>query len=142
MAYSNQILEGLEENDPSLGREMKDRLYTLEDVEGAADRPIQKKLSSMDDREIALLLRGRSEGFTQKILGNVSNARAKQVKEESEITGAAPKIEIEAVARDSLAWFRLGREEGRIWMHKDEAREQRSFKDVLNENWTYTGTGS
>ena len=120
MAFGGRLLEELEESDPSLSREMKDRLYTLEDIAGAADRPIQEKLRTMDDRDIALLLRGRSEAFTNKILGNISSARKDRVKEESEIMGPAPKIETEAAAREFLAWFRLNREEGRILMLSDE----------------------
>jgi flagellar motor switch protein FliG len=120
IAFSGQLLEDLEESDPSLGREMKDRLYTLEDVANAADRPIQEKLRTMDDRDIALLLRGRSETFTQKILWNISTARADRVKEESEIMGAVPKIEAEAAAREFLSWFRQSLDEGRILMLTDE----------------------
>ena len=67
LSFGSQILEKLEENDPFLGRAMKDRLYTLDDICGAADRPIQEKLRAMEDKEIALLLKGRSEAFTQKI---------------------------------------------------------------------------
>ena len=118
--FGDRLLEELEDEDPSLGREMKDRLYTLEDVAAAADRPIQDKLRTMDDRQIALLLRSRSESFTQKILRNLSSARAGRVREESEIMGPVPPMETEEAARDFLAWFRLSREEGRILMLSDE----------------------
>jgi len=123
IAFSGQLLDGLEKSDPSLSKEMKDRLYTLEDVADAADRPIQEKLRSMDDKEIALLLKGRSEPFTQKIMWNISSARADRIKEESEIMGAVPKIEAEAAAREFLSWFRQSLDEGRILMLSD--------KDVL-----------
>jgi flagellar motor switch protein FliG len=119
-SYGSRLLEELEENDPSLSREMKDRLYTLDDVCGAADRPLQEKLRIMEDREIVMLIRGRSMAFTQKILGNLSSARAKQIGEESEILGPVPKIETEAAAREFLSWFRQSREEGRILMLSDE----------------------
>ena len=120
LSFGGRLLDELEEDDPSLSREMKDRLYTLEDICNAADRPIQEKLRAMDDKEIALLLRGRSEAFTQKIKKNISNARAVRIKEESDIMGPVPKIETEAIARDFLSWFRLNREEGRILMLSDE----------------------
>ena len=120
LAFGDRLLDEMEDDDPSLSREMKDRLYTLEDVCNAADRPIQEKLRGMDDREIALLIRGRSESFTKKILRNISTARAQRVREESEILGQVPKIETEAAARDFLSWFRLNREEGRILMLSDE----------------------
>ena len=120
LKFSGELLDGLEEGDPSLSREMRDRLYSLDDVAGASDRPIQEKLRAMQDREIALLLHGRSETFIQKILKNISQARAERVKEESEIIGSVPKIEAEAASREFLSWFRLNREEGRILMLSDE----------------------
>ena len=120
MAFGSQILEQLEEEDPYLGREMKQRLYTLDDVCNASDKPIQAKLKSMDDREIALLLRSRSDAFTNKIIWNLSKGRAERVKEESEIIGAVPKIEVEAVTREFLEWFRQNLEDGRILMLSSE----------------------
>ena len=120
VAFGGRLLDELEEEDPSIGKGMKDRLYTLEDICGAADRPIQEKLRSMDDKEIALLLKGRSDAFTAKIVWNLSKTRMERVKEESEIMGPIPKIESEAVAREFLAWFRVNREEGRILMLSGE----------------------
>ena len=120
MAFGGRLLEELEENDPSLSREMKDRLYTLDDVCNAADRPIQEKLRTLNDREIALLLKGRPEAFKSKILSNVSSARSERIRDESEIMGPVPKIEMEAAAREFLSWFRESREEGRILMLSDE----------------------
>jgi flagellar motor switch protein FliG len=119
VSFGDRILEEVEQADPELGRGLKDRLYTLEDIAGAADRPIQDKLRSMPDREIALLLRDRSEKFTRKILGNLSSGREARVREEGQILGPVPKIESEAAAREFLAWFRLNREEGRILMNDD-----------------------
>jgi flagellar motor switch protein FliG len=127
LSFGDRILEELEERDPELSREMKDRLCTLEDVPLAPDRPIEEKLRSMDDQEIVLLLRGRKEAFTRKILSNLSEGRAERIREESEIMGPVPKIEIEAAAREFLAWFRangpwLDREEGRLLMlHNEDA---------------------
>lgn len=123
VSFGGRLLQALETDDPSLSREMKDRLHTLEDIVDAADRPIQEKLRAMSDRDIVLLLRGRTEEFTQKIMWNISSVRAARIKEESEIMGPVPKIEAEAAAREFLEWFRLNREEGRILMLQD--------KDVL-----------
>jgi len=120
LAFGSKLLGELEENDPSIGKEMKDRLYTLEDICGAADRPIQEKLRGMEDKEVALLLKGRSDAFTQKIMWNISRTRAERINEELEIMGPVPKIETEAAAREFLAWFRLNREEGRILMLSGE----------------------
>jgi flagellar motor switch protein FliG len=119
-SFGERLLLELEEDDPDIGRSLKDRLYTLDDVIEADNRPIQEKLKAMNDRDIALLLKGRSPGFTAKILSNVSVNRRTLIREEVEILGPVPKIEVEAAARDFLSWFRLGREEGKILLRTDE----------------------
>ncbi|MDR1862794.1 MAG: flagellar motor switch protein FliG [Treponema sp.] len=120
LSFGDRLLEELEEKDPALGRTLKERFYTLEDIAGAADRPIQEKLRAMSDRDIAILLKGGPEKFTAKILSNLSSGREGQVREEMEIMGKIPKIETEAAAREFLGWFRLNREEGRILMLDDK----------------------
>ncbi|MDR0450046.1 MAG: flagellar motor switch protein FliG, partial [Treponema sp.] len=74
-AFGDRILEELEGEDPDLGRNLKERLYTLEDVIRAEDKPLQEKLRAMTDRDIALLLKGKEPGFTGKILSNLSAQR-------------------------------------------------------------------
>jgi flagellar motor switch protein FliG len=120
VSFGDRLLDELSYEDPELGKGLKDRLYTLDDVVLASDRPIQEKLRTMPDKDIALLIKGRSVGFVKKILDNLSTGRREQIKEEGEIRGAVPKIEAEAAAREFLAWFRLNREEGRILMMNDE----------------------
>ncbi|MDR1058283.1 MAG: flagellar motor switch protein FliG [Treponema sp.] len=120
LSFGDRLLEQLGEEDPALSRTIKDRLYTLDDVVKAEDRAVQERLREMPDRDIALLLRNRSGEFTAKILSNLSRGREERVREEGEILGPVPRIEAEAAAREFLAWFRLGREEGRIIMMDDD----------------------
>jgi flagellar motor switch protein FliG len=119
-AFGDQILQELEYADPDLGRDLKERLYTLDDVVKADDRPLQEKLKSMKDRDIALLLKGRGPEFTEKLLANVSAQRRAQIREEGEILGAVSKRDCDEAAREFLSWFRLSREEGRILLLSDE----------------------
>lgn len=120
ISFGGRIMEELAGSDPELGRGLKDRLYTLDGLVSASGRPIQEKLRSMSDRDIALLLKGRPVEFTDKIYDNLSSGRAARVREESGIMGPVPKIEIEAVQREFLGWFRLAREEGKIFLKEDE----------------------
>jgi flagellar motor switch protein FliG len=120
LSFGDRLLRELEEKAPGLGRNIKERLYTLEDVIRACDRPLQEKLRSMSDRDIVLLLKGRSGGFVEKIYANLSAGRRELIREEAEFTGPVPKVEADAAARDFLAWFRLNREEGRIILMDDE----------------------
>jgi flagellar motor switch protein FliG len=119
-SFGERLLSELEEDDPDIGRTLKDRLYTLEDVIEAANRPIQEKLKGMDNRDIALLLKGRSLKFTEKILSNVSANRRASVLEEQEYMGPVLRKEADAVAREFLSWFRIARESGRIFLYTDK----------------------
>ncbi|MDR2101243.1 MAG: flagellar motor switch protein FliG, partial [Treponema sp.] len=119
-SFGDQLLEELEEENPELGRDLKERLYVLDDVIKMEDRTLQKKLQTMSNREIVLLLKGRSGDFTEKILSNVSAQRRALIREEGELMGGVSKKDVDTAARDFLAWFRLNREEGHILLVDDE----------------------
>jgi flagellar motor switch protein FliG len=121
---SSEIIKELEENDPELGRVIKEKVYTLSDLLDAEDLPIQKKLAAMETKDIILLLKARAgqddtKQFREKILGNLSQGRREIILEEEEITGAVPRREVEEAAVAFLSWFRQSREEGTILMKSD-----------------------
>jgi flagellar motor switch protein FliG len=120
LAFGDRILEELEDVDESLSRDLKGRLHTLEDVVRAGDRPLQEKLRNMSERDIALLLKGRSVAFIEKIMANVSSHRRDLIREEDEILGTVSRRDADKAGEEFLAWFRLGREEGRILLINDE----------------------
>jgi flagellar motor switch protein FliG len=120
ISFGEKILYELEESDPELSEDIKERLHTLEDVIKAEDKPVQDHLRNMNDKDIALLLKGKSEEFTQKILSNLSSQRKKIIQEEVEIMGPVLRRDIDAADKAFLTWFRNGREEGRIVLIDDE----------------------
>ncbi|MDR2607957.1 MAG: flagellar motor switch protein FliG [Treponema sp.] len=120
ISFGDKLLDELSGADPDLSRELRERLYTLEDVLKMENKPLRFKLSSMGDKDIALLLKGRSEGFTEKVLSNVSSSRRALILEEMEIMGAVRRQDADQAARNFLEWFRRGREEGQIIMLDDE----------------------
>jgi len=119
-SFGDKLINELEKEDPDIGKDLKEKLYTLDDVVNTIDRPIQDKLKTMSEHDIAILLKGRGEAFTTKILSCVSAGRRKLIREESEILGAVPKRDCDAVASDFLAWYRLARENGDVILYSDE----------------------
>jgi flagellar motor switch protein FliG len=120
LSFGDRIIQELDEEDPELSQELKERLNTLEDVIKAEDRPLQEKLRSMTDRDLALLLKGKTPEFTEKILSNLSAQRRAILGEEIRFLGAVPRRDVDAAAKSFLAWFRENREEGRILLIDDE----------------------
>jgi flagellar motor switch protein FliG len=120
LSFGDRLLRELDEEDPELSQELKERLNTLEDVIKAEDRPIQEKLRSMTDQDVALLLKGKKEEFTEKLLSNVSAQRRTEIREEMRIMGPVPRKDADAATKAFLTWFRQCREEGRILLLDDE----------------------
>ncbi|MCL2066918.1 MAG: flagellar motor switch protein FliG [Treponema sp.] len=119
-AFGDWIVNELEESHPAIGKDLKNSLYTLDDVIYTVDRPVQEKLKTMSDREIAILLKGRGNDFSDKLLSCVSANRRQLIREEGEILGAVPKRDCDAAASEFLAWFRLAREKGDIMLYTDK----------------------
>jgi len=119
-SFGDRLISELEAEDPKIGKNIKDKLYTLDDVINTVDRPIQDKLKMMTERDIAILLKGRKKEFMLKILSCVSAGRGKLIQEEFELLGPVPKRDCDAAANEFLSWFRTARERGDIILYSDE----------------------
>ena len=69
------ILQNIAEANPELEQNIRERLFTFEDVLIADDRFLQKKLSGMESSVIAALISYKPEVFVKKILNNISKNR-------------------------------------------------------------------
>ena len=119
-SFGDRLLNELEIEDPEIGMGLKNHLYTLDDVLNVFDRPLAEKLKRMNDKDIAILLKGRSTEFREKILSNVSSGRRYMIHEEGEILGPVSRRECDEVANDFIAWFRYAREKGNLALKNDE----------------------
>ncbi|MCL1992479.1 MAG: flagellar motor switch protein FliG [Spirochaetes bacterium] len=119
-ALGDKIISAFEQSRPDLGKTLKEKLYTLDDIINCLDRPLQEKLKTMSDRELAILLKGRKEDFAAKIMSNVSDGRQKLIEEELALLGPIPKRDWDAAARDFLMWFRDQRENSGLILTTDE----------------------
>jgi flagellar motor switch protein FliG len=120
IAFGDRLLKELDDVDADLGEDLRNRLHTLDDVIKAEDRPLQAKLRSMSEKDIVLLLKGRSDEFREKILSNVSAQRRTMIQEEEEIMGPVLRRDADKAAKEFLGWFRQMREDGRILLIDDE----------------------
>jgi flagellar motor switch protein FliG len=119
-AFGDRLVTELTSDSPDIGKDLKEKLYTLDDIIYTVDRPIQEKLITMSEQEIAILLKGKKKEFCEKILSCVSASRRQLIREESEILGAVPKRECDNISIEFLSWFRNARENGDIILYSDE----------------------
>lgn len=114
------ILGHLEEENRDLSDSIREKLFTLDDILRVPDREVQKRLRDLSEREIALLLKGKSAAFRDKLFQNVSQTRRIIIQEEYEILGAQRREDVERGTRDFLAWFKKRWEDGDLSLEGDE----------------------
>ncbi|MDR0408827.1 MAG: flagellar motor switch protein FliG [Spirochaetaceae bacterium] len=120
VSFGDKILNDLSGEDPELSVKLKERLYTLEDVVKAEDKPIQKKLHIMSVQDIARLIKGQDSAFAEKILSNISSRRRAEVQDELSFMGPLSKRDSDTAVKEFMDWFRDERESGQILMIGDE----------------------
>ncbi len=114
------ILSTLEYSDPDLGKDLRERLFTMEDMLKIDDRFIQKKLQTMDDSEIAYLIAGKQDVFRTKILSNVSKGRGDIILEEESIRKPMKKKDVDDVSDAFFSYIRRSWEKGEVIIHGDD----------------------
>ena len=111
------ILTALADLDPDLSNDIRDRLFTMDDILMADDRFIQKKLHTMGEGEIALLIAGKPESFRQKILTNVSKNRGDVILEEEVLRRPMRRRDCDEVTARFFSVLRRAWEEGTLIIH-------------------------
>jgi len=109
-----KVLEALDQESPELSRNVRDRLFTLDDVLRVRDKALQKALRDFQDRDIALFLKGRDDDFKAKVLQNVSANRRQLVLDEYAVLGAVRREDADEAAREFLAYMKKAWEDGEL----------------------------
>jgi flagellar motor switch protein FliG len=78
------VLDELAKNESELAEEVRLLLFTFEDVVKLDDRSIQMVLKEVDQKDLAIALRGVSEDVRGRIFSNMSERGAELLKEEIE----------------------------------------------------------
>ena len=76
------VLDELARGDGELAEEVRLLLFTFEDVAKLDDRSIQMVLKEVDQKDLAIALRGVEEGVRSRIFTNMSERGAELLKEE------------------------------------------------------------
>ena len=114
------ILGRLEEHDPELGRDIRDRLFTLDDLIHAEDKYLQGELRSLSDHDFAVLIAGKSPEFRNKLLSNISRNRRTEILEEENIVTPVTRKESREVTESFYQKVRHAWEAGAFRLSDDD----------------------
>ena len=82
------ILNEIEENDPELADQIRQRMFLFEDLPSVDDKGLQKLLRRVDMLELATALKAASDEVKQKVFRNMSERAGEMLAEEIEAIGA------------------------------------------------------
>ncbi len=108
------IIETLEVEEPELAEEVKKRMFVFEDISLLDNRSIQRVLRDVDNRDLAIALKGTKAEVKDLILGNVSKRLAAMIQEDLEFMGPKRMKEIEEAQQKIVAIIRQLEETGEV----------------------------
>ena len=96
-----ELLSVLSEDDAEVAKELREFMFTWDDVGDIDKRTMQKILGMVDTKTLSVALKGCTKAVEQNILGNLSSRVADMVAEERELAGPMPLNEVE-VSRNEI----------------------------------------
>lgn len=118
------IVSALSRGDPALGEDLRQRLFTEEDIISSDDRYLEDYLGRMSDRDIAVLIYGKDEPFREKLLSCVSHNRSRAILEEEQLEGTVAPAESEKATTRFYADLRRAWEKGDLRVIRDGDDEE------------------
>jgi len=108
------ILEELDEDDPELAEDIKQRMFVFEDIVLLTDRAIQMVLREIDMEDLGLALKTVGDEVSEKIFSNLSNRAANMLKEDMEFMGPVRIRDVEEAQQRIVNEIRRLEEAGDI----------------------------
>jgi flagellar motor switch protein FliG len=96
-----KVIEALAQSDEKVANELREKLFTWEDIATLNRRAMTKILGTVDTKTLSVALKGCSKAVEQNILSNLSSRVREMVLEERELAGAMPLADVK-LARDEV----------------------------------------
>lgn len=117
---SKTTLAYIEQIDEKLASDIKDMMFTYEDLIKLDNNAIREILKSADKKDLLMSLKTATEPLKDKIFSNMSQRASATLKEELEYLGAVKVREVEAAQRKIVELVQQLAEAGTIEMGSEE----------------------
>lgn len=114
------IMETIEAENAELADSVKKLMFVFEDIVLLEDRAIQQVLKEVDQKELALVMKGASDEVTDKVFSNMSSRAAEIIKEDMEFMGPVRLRQVEEAQQRVVAIIRRLEESGEITITRGE----------------------
>jgi flagellar motor switch protein FliG len=114
------VLSAIERTHADLADEVRQLLFTFDDIIELPDRDVQLVLREIDQKDLALALRGVDEAVRDKLMANLSARAAEVVRDDMEAMGPQPKAAVEEAQSSIVAAVRRLEDAGQITLSRGE----------------------
>ncbi|MBN1866128.1 flagellar motor switch protein FliG [Candidatus Sumerlaeota bacterium] len=108
------IFEAIEELNPSLIEEIRELMFTFEDLAMVDNRGMQELTKQISQDQLVLSLKTASPEIKEKFFTNISSRAAELIKEELEVMGPVKLSDVEHAQQEIVKVARRLEEEGKI----------------------------
>ena len=113
------ILGHIDDVDANLAQDIRQRLFTIEDLVKLEDKALQLLLRQVDTKELAMALKGTSDEVRDKITSNLSERAGENLKEEMELLGPQRLADVEKARKEVVRTVRQLEQEGSIVLSRE-----------------------
>ena len=116
---SKAILEAIERDDPKLAINIRNLMFTFEDLLGVPDVSIREWLGTMDKKTLALSLKGASNDLKDHIFRAMSSRAVEMLKEDMEALGPVRAKDVAQAQQEAVTLLRKLESEGKVFLKTD-----------------------
>jgi len=111
---SKAILEAIEKDDPKLAINIRNLMFTFEDLLGVPDVSVREWLGTMDKKTLALALKGASNDLKDHIFRAMSSRAVEMLKEDMEALGPVRAKDVAQAQQEAVTLLRKLEAEGKV----------------------------
>ena len=111
---SKKILETIEDGQPELALNIRNLMFTFEDLVTVAPAAIREIVSGVDKRQLAMALRGANDELRAQIFKSMSSRAVEMLKEDMEVLGPVRSREVAQAQQEILNLARRLEAEGKV----------------------------
>jgi flagellar motor switch protein FliG len=120
---AKNILETIEENQPELALNIRNLMFTFEDLVTVPAASIREIVAGVDKRQLALALRGANDELRAQIFKSMSSRAVEMLKEDMEILGPVRTREVAQAQQEILNLARRLESEGKVILKLESGDE-------------------
>ena len=117
------VLDHLDAQNPEIAEQVRNLMFTFDDIAKLTDREIQAVLRETDQKDLVIALKAASNEVKDRLLGNMSERVRTYIQEEMEFTGPMRLSEVEEVQLRVIQQVRQLEEQGQVAISRGEGED-------------------